>query len=118
MAQEKLLVLKQADIKNNCPECFHNELELTFYQKQKFGKFFNKTTGEISNEIKCKRCHSNIYPVKWTDDIERSFNYYQKLAKPNKTKLTFTTPFFILILALIAIVATVAYLFTAKIIEF
>ena len=91
---------------------------LHFYQKQKFGKFFNKTTGEISNEIKCKRCHSNIYPVKWTDDIERSFNYYQKLAKPNKTKLTFTIPFFILILALIAIVATVAYLFTAKIIEF
>lgn len=118
MAEEKLLVLKQADIKNNCPECFHNELELTFYQKQKFGRFFHKTTGEVSNEIKCKKCHSNIYPVKWTDDIERSFNYYQKLAEPNRTKLTFTSSFFILILLLIAIIGALAYLFVEKIIEF
>lgn len=118
MVEEKQLVLKRAYIKNNCPECFHNELELTFYQKQKFGRFFNRTTGEVTNEIKCKKCHSTIYPVKWTDDIERSFNYFQKLAEPNRTKLTFTSSFFILLLIFIAMVATVVYLLVEKIIEF
>lgn len=95
---------------------FHNELSVTFYQKQKFGKFIHKTTNEVSNDIKCQRCHSTIYPVNWTDDIERSFNYYQKLAVPEKTSIKFTSLFYIVILVLIALVATAVYLFTQKII--
>lgn len=118
MAKEKLVVLKEANIKNNCPECFHNELTVTFYQKQKFGKFIHKTTSEVSNDIKCQRCHSTIYPVNWTDDIERSFNYYQKLAVPHKTSVKFTSLFYIVILILIAVVAAAVYVFTQKIIEF
>lgn len=118
MAKEKLLVLKEADIKNNCPECFHNELSVTFYQKQNFGKFVHKTTGEISSEMKCQRCHSIIYPIKWTDDIERSYTYYQKLAKPRKTSVKFTSLFYILLLVGIAVVAAVVYIFMQNIIQF
>ncbi len=116
MSMKKLLVLKEANIKNNCPECFHNELSVTFYQKQNFGKLIHKTTSEISSEIVCIKCHSIIYPVKWTDDIERSYNYYQKLVKPLKSKLRFTSLFYILLFLLVAIVSIAVYLFTQKII--
>lgn len=117
MSKKKLIVLKAADIKNNCPECFYNELTVTFYQKQHFGKFIHKVTNEVTSDLKCKRCHSTIYPVKWTDDIERSFNYYQKLAVPQKTSVKFTSMFYVLILVLIALVAATVYVFTQNIIE-
>ena len=33
MAKQKMVVIKEADITNNCPECFNQELKLSFYQK-------------------------------------------------------------------------------------
>lgn len=118
MAKEKLEVIKKADLTNNCPECFNQELKLTFYQKHKYGKLFHRTTAEVTHEIKCKKCDSSIYPVKWTEDIERVFDYYQKMAIPERTSLKFTTLFYILILLLIALVAAGIYLFIEGIIQF
>jgi hypothetical protein len=116
MAKEKQVVLKDAEITNNCPECFNQELRLTFYQKHTFNAFYHKTTGEVTHEIKCKKCYSLIYPVNWTPDIERVFEYYNKLVKPEKKSTKFTTLFYILVLVLLALIGTSIYMYLEGII--
>lgn len=111
MAKEKLVSIKEAVLKNNCPECFNQELKLSFYQKHTRGRFFKKTTNEITHQIVCKKCSSMIYPVKWTDDIERMFNYYQKTVVPEKKQVSPTLLFYALVLVLIVLSAVGVYFY-------
>ena len=111
MAKEKFEVIKEAQLTNNCPECFNQDLNLTFYQKHTYGSFFHKITGDLSNKLVCNTCHSTIYPVSWTDDIERMFAYYEKTAIPSKKSSKPTLLFYSLMLVMIALVAGAVYLF-------
>ncbi len=110
MAKEKLKVIKEADLTNNCPVCFNQELKLTFYQKLRFGKLYQRETDEVTSEIKCKKCGSIIYPVDWTDDIERVYQYYDKMAGHPKGSIRFTSLFYVIVLLLIIVVAGGIYL--------
>lgn len=118
MAKEKLILIKEADLTNNCPECFNQDLKLSFYQKQRYGKLFHKTTNEVTHEMVCNKCGSTIYPVKWTDDIERSFKYYQKMVEPRNSSLSFTSMFWVIMLLLLAVVAIAVYFFLQGTIQF
>lgn len=118
MAKEKLVVIKEADLTNNCPECFNQDLKLSFYQKHRYGKLSHKITNEVTHKIICNKCDSDIYPVSWTDDIERSFKYYQKMAEPERSSLEFTSLFWTLILLLIVVVGAGIYLFLEGITKF
>jgi len=118
MAKEKLIVIKEANLTNNCPECFNQDLKLTFFQKHTYGRFFHKTTAEISNKLVCNTCKSNIYPVSWTADIERMFDYYQKTVEPKPKSSKATAFFYILLLVLIALVAGTIYIFLGPPIEY
>lgn len=118
MATEKLVLIKEADLTNNCPECFNQDLKLTFYQKHRFGKLFHRVTGEVTNHIICNKCKSDIYPAKWTDDIERIFDYYKKMVQPEKTSLKLKPLFYILMLILIALIGAGVYIFLEGIIQF
>lgn len=109
MPTEKLVVIKQADLTNNCPECYNQEIKLTFYQKHRHGRFSHRATGEVTHELKCKTCNSILYPVKWTEDIERVFDYYQKTVVPEKTSLKFTPLFYGMILLVIVLIASGVY---------
>ncbi|CAZ95390.1 hypothetical protein [Zobellia galactanivorans] len=109
MAKEKLVMIKEAELTNNCPECFNQDLKVSFYQKHKYGKLFHSITNEVTHEIVCNKCESKIYPVSWTDDIERSFKYYQKMVTPDRNTLKFTPLFWVLILLIVAIVAAGIY---------
>ncbi|MCB0371618.1 MAG: hypothetical protein KDD31_01270 [Muricauda sp.] len=111
MAKEKKLVLKEADITNNCPKCYNQELKLTFYQKHTFNAFYHRTTNEVTHEIKCKKCDSTIYPVDWTPDIERVFDYYNKLVTADRSAVRFTTLFFIVLILLLCLVAAGVYFY-------
>jgi len=111
MPKEKRIVIKEADITNNCPECYNQELQLTFYQKHTFNAFFHRTTNEVTHEITCKKCESKIYPVNWTPDIERVFEYFNKLVTPDRSMIRFTTLFFVLLIALIAVIAAGVYMY-------
>ncbi len=55
-------------------------LELTFKQKVIESKFYKSITftSQIKHETFCKTCNTDIYPVQWTDDIERVFEYQKK----------------------------------------
>ena len=111
MAKEKQLVIQEADITNNCPECFNQELKITFYQKHTFNAFYHRTTGEVTHEIKCTKCNSIIYPVNWTPDIERVFDYYNKLVKPDRPAVRFTMLFFIILVLMLCLVAAGVYFY-------
>ncbi len=116
MAKTRNIVIKDADITNNCPECYNQELKLTFYQKHTYNAFFHRTTDEVTHEIKCKKCYSLIYPVNWTTDIERVFEYYNKLVKPDKASVRFTTLFFILLVLVLAVVGVLVYMYLEELI--
>ena len=111
MSKTRNVVIKDADITNNCPECYNQELKLTFFQKHTYNALFHRTTDEVTHEIKCKKCHSIIYPVNWTTDIERVFDYYNKLVKPDKTAIRFTTLFFIILIVVLGLAATAVYMY-------
>lgn len=111
MSKEKRIVIKDADITNNCPECYNQELKLTFYQKHTLNPFYHRTTGEVTHEIKCKKCHSIIYPVNWTPDIERVFDYYNKLVRPDRPSVRFTMLFFILLILILCLVGAAVYFY-------
>ncbi len=111
MAVEKQVVIKEAVLNNNCPECFNQNLKLTFFQKHTYGSFFHKTTGDLSHKLVCNTCHSTIYPVSWTEDIERMFTYYQKTAVPAQKSSKPTLLFYIVMLVALGLVAGGIYLF-------
>ncbi len=118
MANEKLVTIKEADITNNCPECFNQKMSITFYQKHVFNKLYDRATKEVSFEVKCHKCNSIIYPVNWTPDIERIFEYYQKMANPEKASIRFTPIFYALIMLILALIAAIVYLFLQGLIKF
>ena len=51
-----------------------------------------------------------IYPVTWTEDIERVYDYYQKMIAPDRASIRFTTLFYVLTLLLIIVVAAGVYI--------
>lgn len=82
---DKFITVKEVALKNNCPECFNNEgLHITFRQKFIENTFYKSITSNIKYDILCKTCNSNIYPVQWTDDIERVVEYQNKAFIPKK----------------------------------
>lgn len=116
MSKQNMVLIKEAEITNNCPECFNQELKLSFYQKHTYTLFYHKTTNEVSHEIKCKKCFSMIYPVNWTPDIERVFEYYNKLIEPNKSSTKFTTLFYVLMLVVFALITGGIYMYLEDVI--
>lgn len=81
----RLLNIKEVNLKNNCPECYSSDgLRLNFKQKIKETKFYKSITPEVINELSCITCDSVIYPVQWTDDIERVVAYQKRAFTPKK----------------------------------
>ena len=118
MVKEKLIILKEAEITNNCPECFNQDMKLTFYQKHLFGRLYHRTTATVTHQIKCNKCESVIYPVKWTEDIERIFEYYQKMVVPEKPSIRFTSLFYILVISVLVLIGVAIYLWQSGVIQF
>ncbi|MCE2613342.1 hypothetical protein LVD13_10190 [Flavobacteriaceae bacterium D16] len=117
MSSEKEVILKEAEITNNCPECFNQDMRLTFFQKHRISRWYYQITGEVTYQIVCNTCNSKIYPVKWTDDIERSFDYYQKMVTPKKKGIKLSKLSFFLIISLLLIAGVLYYLFYTGIIQ-
>ncbi len=104
MKTEKLITVKEVRLNNNCPECYSNSgLHLTFKQKFKESQFAKSISSETTQEIECKTCNTIIYPIRWTDDIERVFNYHQKAFVPKKASVKLKKLSWILIGTLVII---------------
>ncbi|MCX2718256.1 hypothetical protein [Lentiprolixibacter aurantiacus] len=116
MTKVKEVVIKEAEINNNCPECFNQDMQLTFFQKHRVSRWYYQITAEVTHQMVCNTCHSTIYPVKWTDDIERTFEYYQKMVTPEKKGLKLSRLSFLLIILLLILAGVLYYLFYSGII--
>jgi len=113
---EKLITIKEVNLNNNCPECYSKSgLQLTFKQKFKETNLYKSITNETAQEIECKTCNTIIYPVMWTDDIERVFNYQQKAFTPKKQSIKLKKKAWLLIAVLgILIVTGILVVFNYK----
>src|SRR5690606_26669844 len=105
MAKNKLQLIKQADLTNNCTECFNQELSLSFYQTHHHSLLYHRITNEVTHELKCTKCYSIGYPGNWTPDIERGFAYSSKLVSPGRKALRFTALTYIRVALLLCLVA-------------
>ena len=113
MALETEITVKEGTITNNCPICFNQGLELVFYQKHFKHFFYNKLTKKVSHRMKCLKCTTEIFPVNWTDDIERSYTYYEKTVIPQKATTHYTWQFYLLLVFIIGLIAGGYYYFSA-----
>ena len=118
MGRQKLEIIKEAAITNNCPECFNQDMTLVFYQKHLYGRLYHRTTSVVEHKIQCNKCQSVIYPVKWTEDIERIFEYYQKTVVPEPAKITFRPLFYGIIGGIVVILFSLFYLYREGFIQF
>jgi hypothetical protein len=105
-------ILSTNSVTNNCPECFNQDITLTFYQKHLRGSLYDRITPEITQELKCNTCSSVLHPISWTEDIERTVEYFQKAQKPDKAQIRFRPIFYILILSAALLIAALAYFLT------
>lgn len=104
--------LHTARLKNNCPTCFGTDgLEITFTQNEEENALFHKPNQKVEETLHCHNCKSTIYPVNWTEDIERVYDYNKKIAETNRQYLKVKPLFYILIIAAVIIVAAVTYIF-------
>jgi hypothetical protein len=100
---ERLITINTVNLNNNCPECFSTKgLQLTFKQRFIETSFYKSITQEVSTEMNCTVCSTPIYPARWTDDIERVFEYQMKAFQPKKASKKYKSLFWILIIAGIA----------------
>ncbi len=107
-------VFQEATLSSNCPECYsNNSLLYTVFQKEVNNLWFYKRTDELSEEIVCQKCETPIYPVRYTDDIERVKAFYLKTMGTPETSFRMKAMTYITI-ALILIALAGAYLFVEQ----
>ncbi len=111
--EEKFFTLREVDLNNNCPECYSKEgLQLTFKQRFIETSLYKAISKDTAHSLICRVCDTAIFPARWTDDIERVFEYQQKASPPKPTSIKLKTLSWILILtlAVILILATLFFL--------
>jgi hypothetical protein len=87
---DKFFTLKEVRLNNHCPECYSREgLLLTFKQKFTENALYRAITHDTIHTLYCNSCETEIFPIRWTDEIEQVFNYQKRAAipKPKSLKL-------------------------------
>ncbi|MFK7783057.1 hypothetical protein [Psychroserpens sp.] len=88
MKSQNYFTLREVQLHNNCPECYSNEgLELTFKQKFVENIFYKAITEDTKYDMHCNTCQTNIFPVRWTNDIEQVVNYQKRAVSPKPKSL-------------------------------
>lgn len=103
-------ILHKAQVNNNCPECYSTEgLEFIFSQEEVQNKLYSKANKEVIETLHCHTCDQDIYPVKWTEDIEQVYDYHRKLAKPKNSGIKLKPLAYLLILTDALIITAIIY---------
>lgn len=87
---DKSIVIKEVRLNNHCPECYSNEdLILTLNQTFVENGFFRAFTKNTTHSLSCNKCNTEIFPIRWTDNIEQVVDYHIKATtlKPKSLKL-------------------------------
>ena len=108
--EKRTHILYTAKVINNCPECYSTEgLEFVFSQEEVENKLYSKANKVVKEKLHCLTCDQDIYPVKWTADIEHVYDYNRKLAKPKSSVIKLKPLAYLLILADALIIAAIIY---------
>ncbi len=108
--EKRTLILHKAQVNNNCPECYSTEgLEFIFSQEEVQNKLYSKVNKEVIETLHCHTCDQDIYPVKWTEDIEQVYDYHRKLAKPKNSGIKLKPLAYLLILTDALIITAIIY---------
>ena len=113
MKEKQYFTLKEVQLNNNCPECYSNEgLELTFKQRFIENAFYRAITEDTIHEMHCNTCNTDIFPVSWTNDIERVVSYQERAAtpKPKSIKLKKLT-WILIIMDVLLLIAVLLFAF-------
>ncbi|HNQ27203.1 MAG TPA: hypothetical protein PKL92_04720 [Aquaticitalea sp.] len=102
---DKFFTVKTLSLNNHCPECYSNSgLQLTFKQRFVENAFYRAISSEVKHHMVCDNCKTEIFPVRWTDEIERVFDYHQRAFVPRPTSVRFKKLTWVLLIVLIIIV--------------
>jgi hypothetical protein len=108
--EKRTRILHTAKINNNCPECYSTDgLEFIFSQEEVENKLYSRANKEVIEKLHCQTCDQDIYPVKWTQDIERVYDYHRKVAKPKSSRIKLKPLAYLLILTDALIIAGIIY---------
>jgi hypothetical protein len=112
--EASFITLKEVPINNNCPECFNSSgLKIIFKQKFVETKYYKSITDTITHDILCENCKTTIYPVRWTEEIERVVEYQTKALKPKAASTYLKKLTWIYagaaVLLILGIIATIIY---------
>lgn len=102
-----------AQLRNNCPQCYSMDgLSLEFHQEWNENRWMKQTTRQVKEVLYCDHCEANIFPVNWTEDIERVYQYHLKLAERPTHFMFKKMSWFVLALSILSIAASVyAYMY-------
>lgn len=88
MKKQQYFTLKEVLLNNNCPECYSKDgLELTFKQKFVENLFYKAITQDTIHEMHCNTCDTDIFPSRWTNDIEQVVDYHKRAVTPKPKSL-------------------------------
>ncbi|MCH2490128.1 MAG: hypothetical protein MK211_08265 [Flavobacteriales bacterium] len=103
-------VVHTATISNNCPICYANDgLEFTFTQQIKDTPLYSKSEKNVNGSLYCHNCNSAVYPVNWTEDIERVNDYHKKLAVPEHQGIKLKPLAYVIIVADLLVLIAIVY---------
>ncbi|OUR94691.1 hypothetical protein A9Q87_03385 [Flavobacteriales bacterium 34_180_T64] len=109
----KFFTLKEVNLNNNCPECYSREgLQLTFFQKFIENQFFKAITTQTIEKLYCYTCKTEIFSIRWTNDIDQVVAYQKRAATPKTNSIKLKKLSWILITS-IAVVLAGIILYTA-----
>ena len=107
---DKFFTLKTFNLNNHCPECYSREgLELTFKQKFVENTFFKAITTDTIHSLYCTNCNTEIFPVRWTDDVDQVVDYHIRAVTPKPKSLKLKKMSWVIIFALTILVFGAVY---------
>jgi hypothetical protein len=111
--EEKFFTVKEVSLNNNCPECYSKDgLELTFKQRFVENTFYKAISNDVKHSLVCHTCNTEIFPVRWTNDLEQVVNYQQRAFVPKSATFKLKKlSLVILVITIILVVILNVYLF-------
>lgn len=98
-------LIRKTELKSNCPECYTTEgLTLEFYQPYVISHWYKRFLNKLSSKMYCTKCDQEIFPVSWTPDIERLYEYHKKGTKMRSSRHHWKPLTLIVVLAVIALI--------------
>ena len=103
--EDTFFTVKEVTLNNHCPECYSTDgLQLTFKQKFVENVFYRAISTDVKHSMVCNTCTTEIFPVRWTDEIERVFEYQQRAFVPKAAAFKLKQLTWILLIVLVVVV--------------